>query len=234
MDFLLGVLGGMGPEAAVEFLRRLIRMTPAESDQEHLPTVLINDPRVPDRTAALTSGGPSPLPRLLRGALRLQELGCHLIVIPCNTAHAWLPELRREVKVPFLDIVEATVEEALEVSGARRAGLIATTGTLSAGLYQRALSARGVEVILPGPERQEEVMSIVFAVKKEGATDASRQRLKNIMEGLVARGAEVLIAGCTELPLVLPEAPPAPVADSLGAPARAVLRLAEEKGARKR
>lgn len=230
MDFLLGVLGGMGPEAAVEFLRRLIRLTPADSDQQHIPVLLLNDPRIPDRTAAIKREGPSPVHELIDAAGKLEAAGCDLIVIPCNTAHVWFREISAAVETPFLNIIKATVGEAVSLVPDPVVGLLATDGTLSSGLYQDALEEKGVDFLQPDEADQRSVMEIVFDIKREGATKAAQERLESVMSRLVERGANVLVAGCTELPLVLPDRPPVPAADSLSAPAAAVVALLRRKG----
>jgi aspartate racemase len=220
----------MGPEAAVEFLRRLIAFTPVQADQDHIPTVLVNDPRIPDRTANLEGRGESPLPQLIAAAKLLEQAGCDLIVIPCNTAHSWLRELRTQVAVPFLDIIECTVEEAQDTVPGAKVAVMASDGTLASGLYQNALAERNLEHLLPAPELQKRIVDILYAVKKDGATVPLRERLESVIEELAQQGAGVIIAGCTELPLVLPESTPVPVADSISAPARRIVRMLMQKG----
>ncbi|HXF67998.1 MAG TPA: amino acid racemase, partial [Burkholderiales bacterium] len=136
MNRLLGVLGGMGPLATVDFMRKVIEATPARSDQEHLPLIVYSVPQVPDRTAAILQGGASPLPAMLRGIEVLGRAGAQALAIPCNTAHYWYDELVRQGGLPILHIADAACA-ALERRGVRGAavGLLATSGTLAAGFY---------------------------------------------------------------------------------------------------
>lgn len=138
----LGVLGGMGPLASAVFMKRLTALTAAEVDQQHIPTILWSDPRIPDRTDAMVNGGEDPLPWLMHGASRLKQAGARAIVIPCNSAHLWYDELSEAVRLPILHIVTAVAANLQRLGMLRgRIGLIGTTGTLKLGLYQRQLDA---------------------------------------------------------------------------------------------
>src|SRR5689334_8554805 len=116
---LLGVLGGMGPLAGAAFVTRLVALTPAERDQEHVPVLLCNDPRIPDRSSARLGQGEDPLDSMLRGLRLLEGAGASLIAIPCNTAHLWYEQLAQRARVPLLHIVEAVCDdlERLGVEG---------------------------------------------------------------------------------------------------------------------
>ena len=140
IDKILGVLGGMGPLASAQFMVRLTLLTPATRDQDHIPTVLWSDPRVPDRTVGRLSGGADPLPWLLRGIEGLQQAGCTAIAIPCNTAHGWYDTMRDAARVPILHIVDAAAVE-LGRLGIRpgRIGVMGTQATLAMRLYQDRL-----------------------------------------------------------------------------------------------
>lgn len=207
----VGVLGGMGPEATADFFARLVRATPAARDQDHLRVVIDDDPSVPDRSAGIAGTGPSPGPHLARMARGLVAMGAELLVMPCNSAHAFEDEIRAAVPgTPFLSLIEATVAATrARVPSAVRVGLLATDGTLSGGVYARGFAAAGIEAIAPDPSGQREVMEAIYAVKAgaggpggPAAVDPGAT-LRRAAERLVAAGAEAVVAACTEVPLVL-------------------------------
>lgn len=207
MKKTIGILGGMGPEATAYFYELIIKNTKAEKDQEHIPVVIYADPGVPERTAAVLGKGPSPLPRLLEGVRVLKEAGADFIVMPCVTAHNFYDEIMREVKVNFLNLVEETMLYALRKNpGLKKAGVVASTGTLRARLFHEAFGKEGVEIIEPEEAEQERVQEAIFGKQgiKAGYTEGkSREEIRDVARALIARGAEAVIAGCTEVPLVL-------------------------------
>jgi aspartate racemase len=225
----IGILGGMGPLATVDFYRKVIDATPAGADQDHLPVVVWADPSVPDRSAALVGGGPDPTPWLVRGAHRLEAMGARVIATPCNTAHAFLDEVRNSVRAPMLDMIAETAGEIrAHHPEVRSVGLLATTGTVRAGLYQRALEAAGLRVVVPGELTQGEAVTGAIRRVKAGDTGPAAVCLvERAAEELAARGAHLLVAGCTELPLLLGELSAGlPVVDPTAALARAAVREA--------
>ncbi|GGS55199.1 aspartate/glutamate racemase family protein [Streptomyces violaceus] len=202
---IIGILGGMGPAATADFYAKLVSMTPGSSDQDHLRTVIWSDPTIPDRTAALIGDGPDPTPWLLHGGRVLREAGATIIAIPCNTAHAFVPRIAGHVGLPIVHMIG---EVARHLSALRphvhTAGLLATTGTVRAGLYQEWLDRFGISLVLPGPDSQrEEVMAAIHAVKAGRRDATAGEPLARAARGLTARGAQVIIAGCTEIPLGL-------------------------------
>jgi len=203
----IGVLGGMGPEATAHFFSLIIRHTAAAKDQDHLPVLIYNLPQIPERTSAILGKGPSPLPLLRKGVRTLARAGADLIVMPCVTAHAFLPEIRRASPVPVISLLEEALAGAKIVKpGLKRAGLLASTGTVRAGLFARTFGRAGIEVITPTEKEQAQVMEAIFGRRgiKAGFTEGRPRRLVlEIARRLVRRGAEAIIAGCTEIPLVL-------------------------------
>lgn len=202
---LVGILGGMGPAATVDLYSKIIAATPASTDQEHLRVLIWADPRVPDRTLALTRGGEDPTPYLVAGARALQDAGAAFYVMACNGAHAFLPRIREEVDLECLSIIEVTAAHIAALPYVRRVGLLATDATLSAGLYQDALLAHEVDVVQPVASDQETVMAAIFGVKSGTLSENQRNSLLDVVDRLVADGAEVIVAGCTEIPLALDE-----------------------------
>ena len=201
---IIGVLGGMGPAATADFYAKLVRATPASTDQDHLRVLIWSDPSIPDRTAALLGGGADPVPLLTDGATRLRSAGAAFLVVPCNTAHAFLPRVRERVDVSFLSMIEATATRiAGESASVARVGLLGTTATVQSGLYREELDRYGLELVAPTPTAQARVMAGIARVKA-GAIDAEAWRLvSEAATALADAGAELIIAGCTELPLAL-------------------------------
>ncbi|GAA3885021.1 amino acid racemase [Leifsonia kafniensis] len=202
---IVGILGGMGPAATADFYAKLVRATPARTDQEHLRTLIWSDPTIPDRTGALLHGGIDPTPLLLAGALLLRAGGAAVIAVPCNTAHAFIPRITREVGVPFVHMIEETVLSIRSrFPDATRVGLLSTTGTQASLLYDEALRRHGLEPLTPSAETQETRVMPAIARVKAGIVDArTTELIAEAARELVSRGAELVIAGCTELPIAL-------------------------------
>jgi aspartate racemase len=226
---VIGVLGGMGPAATADFYRKLIRATPAKSDQDHLQVLIFSNPQVPDRTAAIRGEGPDPLPALVAGAELLVRGGAELIAIPCVTAHYFYDALQRATAVPILHLVGETVTAVLaRHPRVRRVGLLATTGTLQARLFDAFFEPRGLELLRPDPEAQASlVMDAIYRVKAEGAHSVLRERIRGAADHLIRRGAELIVAGCTEVPLLLQDGDLSiPVVDATLVLAEAAVRAA--------
>ena len=207
---MLGVLGGMGPLASAHFMVRLTQLTPAARDQDHIPTVLWSDPRVPDRTVGQPSGEADPLPWLRRGVQGLQRAGCGAIAIPCNTAHRWYDAMRDAAQVPILHIVDATATDLRRIGfAAGRCGVMATQAALGMRLYQDRLGARGWDCIVPSPDEMDRLVSPAIALVKLNRMADAYEPLAESVRRLAARGATVVVLGCTEIPLGI-QAGPAP------------------------
>lgn len=228
MTRTVGVLGGMGPAATADFYTRLVAATGAERDQDHLRVLIDSNPRLPCRVSALADRGASPGPELAAMARGLERAGAELLVMPCNTAHAWADEIRAAVTSPLLDMVEATVEAALAARpGLRRVGVLATAAALDAGLYDHAFGARGVALIRTGPDARARFAALVARVKTGDVGPEVRSGMAELARALIQDGAEAIVAGCTEVPLVLEaEAVGAPLISSTDALVEATLRAA--------
>lgn len=221
---LIGVLGGMGPAAGAEFLSLLTRLSPAGSDQEHPPVILLSDPQIPDRTAALLGRGEDPTERIREDLFKLVFWGADLLAVPCNTAHAFIDRFAGELPVPLVHIVEATLREAIEKSP-NGGWLIATEGTLASGLYQERARRKGYILHLPSAPEQDEVTEIIRLVKANRISEAAG-RFRPLAERLWRQAALPLITACTETPLAYRAAglPESMTVSSLEALARATLR----------
>lgn len=200
----VGVLGGMGPEATLDFFARVLAATPAERDQDHLHLLIDNRPQVPNRNDAVAGSGPSPAPLLAEMARGLEAAGAELLVMPCNAAHAFADAIRAAVRIPFLDMIEATTEVTLErVPDLDTVGVLAAAGALDASLYQDAFRRRGVQAVVPEGARRERFMGLLYAIKRGEKGPAVREAMAELAAELVADGAQAIVAGCTEVPLVL-------------------------------
>ena len=198
----IGILGGMGPAATVDLFDKLVRATDAATDQDHLRILVDNNPRIPNRNEAIAGRGPSPVPALIAGAQGLEREGADFILISCNTAHFFAPEIQAAIAIPILSMIEATVNTA-KARGAQRVGVLAGTGCIEARLYQDALERAGIEPLTHNAEDQKRVMALIYRIKGGDLSEASRSEARALAEVLIARGAEAIVAGCTEAPLVL-------------------------------
>lgn len=226
---IIGILGGMGPAATADFYAKLVATTPGAGDQDHLRTVIWSDPTIPDRTQALLGDGPDPTPWLLDGSRVLREAGATVIAIPCNTAHAFVPRIADHVGLPIVHMIGEVARHLGAMSPRpRTAGLLATTGTVRAGLYQDWLDRFGIRLLLPDDASQDgEVMTAVRAVKSGAYGDTTTALLARAAQRLIEQGAQAVIAGCTEIPLGLPQdAVDVPLIDPAVILARALVRRA--------
>ena len=199
----IGIIGGMGPAATVDLMNKIIEMTDAGSDQDHIRLLVDSNTRIPDRTAAILHGGASPVPEMLDSARKLESIGADFLIMPCNTAHFFLPYLEQEVGIPFLNMPVETAR-LINRKGASKAAVLATDGTDRSGLYEKALSDAGIETLYPDEEQQKQLMSVIYDYIKKGITEPDAlpaEELRNLTDDLRARGAQVLILACTELPL---------------------------------
>ena len=225
---IIGILGGMGPEATADLYLRIIRATPAERDQDHPRTIIYSNSKVPDRTPAIVGDGPSPVPEMLKAAKILEEAGADFLVMPCNTAHFFIRELREGVGIPILHMIELTAEKvSRELPGVKDAGLIATDGTVRSGIYHGSFGEHGVDVRVPSEEHQRASMKAIYGHIKAGDLEGGREILLGVASALVDGGAQAVVCGCTEVSLVLGEGDvPVPVVDPLQVLAEAAVGVA--------
>ena len=207
LDYLLGVVGGMGPMATAAFMEIIIRKTDVTRDQEHMPMLVQHLPFIPDRTAYLlsdqkgnTNAAESPLPYIIDAAKKLEKDGATEIAIPCVTAHFFHDEIQKHISIPLLDGVEDT---AIYLSGKHIhcAGILATSGTVETGLFSEAFASHGMDCIYPQKEDQDAVMQLIYEDIKAGRP-VDRTRLLTVTSHLMAQGAETIVLGCTELSLI--------------------------------
>ena len=224
MDRIVGILGGMGPQATVDLMDKIIRATPAREEADHVHMIVECNPTVPPRTRALLEGGASPGPELARMARRLVTAGASVLAIPCNTAHAFITDITAAVDQPVLNMIELAANEVQAIApGTAKVGLLATRGTRWTRLYHDRLERRGWTVIDLKEREQERLDSLLANVKTRAVGPGERAAMHNIITDVCARGAGVVIAGCTEVPLLLPDDTPVAVLDPADILARAVV-----------
>ena len=218
MGKVLGVLGGMGPAATVAFLARVQALTPADGDQDHIRILADINPQVPDRNRQPDAAEQT----LGQMAMRLRDAGAQVLAMPCNTAHAQAAGIRK-VGLPFIDMIAETTAAAI-AGGAKKIGVLATPG--GEALYTRSLQATGARIVrLTGADR-EAFMACIYAVKRGDVGEAPRAEMRRLAAALVAAGAEAVIAGCTEVPLLLEAADvSAPLVDSAEVLAAACVKV---------
>jgi aspartate racemase len=224
---LLGILGGMGPEATADLYHQIVRLSPAKKDQDHIPTLIFSFPQVPDRTTAIKNQDRTIVPYLVEGVTRLEKAGASLIVIPCNTAHYFYDDMQRAVRIPVLHMIRETVQTVVaRHPDCRRVGLLATNGTISSGLYGKEFRARGIDVLYPDESIQSEcVMKAVYGIKAGRDKQTAEDLLFAAGASLERQGAQVIVLGCTEIPLAFnPKRASVPVVNATQVLAEAAIR----------
>ena len=224
----IGIIGGMGPAATVDLYAKIVAATAAASDQEHLRVLIDSNAGIPDRTAAILGQGEDPLPELITTARTLEQAGAELLTIPCNTAHYYYDSIQASVSVPVLHMIRETARHIVaQYPGVERIGLMATTGTLAIGLYDRVLEGVGLTVIRPEPDQQDLLMRSIYEGVKAGRLADAEMLAGGVASGLAERGAQVLVLGCTELPIALRHVSlPVPAVDPTQVLARAAVAAA--------
>ena len=204
MKKTLGVIGGMGPAATCDLMEKIISLTRAASDQEHIHMLADVNTAIPDRTAAILRGGPDPVPELTKSARRLVSAGADILLMPCNTAHYFYDDVARAVSVPVLHMPREAAA-ALKAAGVKKAGGLATDGTVRAGVYEKALVEAGIELLYPSPAMQAEVMRLIYDGVKGRSAPLESIPVGDILQDLRGQGAEKVVLACTELPIAFAE-----------------------------
>jgi len=225
----------MGPEATLDLFSKIVKGTKVKKDQDHLRILVDNHPQIPDRTLAIRGKGSSPLPKLVQSARLLERAGADFIVIPCITVHHFFVPLQRKIKIPILHILnETSAYIQTQLKEVDTIGILATTGTVEAGLFRKAFASTDVELIFPAPEAQKKyVMEAIYGrrgIKAIGPSENSKRLILKASKQLTMRGAQALVAGCTEIPLVLNDGDlPIPIIDPLSILASAAIKKAGGK-----
>ncbi len=198
----VGIIGGMGPEATVDLFVKIIKNTDAKKDQDHIPIVIDNYPQIPDRTAYIFGRGENPLPYLLESVRRLERASVDCLCMACNTAHYFIEELRRETKVPFISMIEVVLERIMEEGYCKKIGLMATDGTVKAKIYHNAFENAGLEIHNFEGGIQRLIMESIYKLKA-GEHEQAKELFKNAISVIKSKSYDCLIAGCTEVPVLL-------------------------------
>ena len=229
---IIGILGGLGPAATSDLLSRIIKFTKAKKDQDHIHVIIDNNPKIPDRTQAIFGKGESPVPALVESGKMLERAKVDFIIIPCNTAHFFYDELKGHLRIPIVHMIREVAKKIhKEYPDIRKVGLLSTQGTIKAGLYQKELMAFGIDVIKPDEKSQNMVTEAIYGTKgiKCGYLEGrSKQLIYNAIDNLLNNGAEVIIGGCTEIPLVVDvETVPVPFINSNQVLAESAVNIAK-------
>jgi aspartate racemase len=193
-------LGGMGPLATSDMFQKIIQVTKAADDQSHVRVCIDSNTEIADRTAAILHGGKNPLPEMVKSAVGLQQMGADVLIMPCNTAHYFYEDIVSQIEIPFLHMLDETAD-AIARRGITRVGLLATDGTVQSGVYHRAFQKKGIEELIPDEQGQREVMHLTYDGIKAGNFSIDTVGFYQTARELMERGAELLVLGCTELPL---------------------------------
>ncbi len=204
MKKTIGIIGGMGPAATCDLMEKIIALTDASRDQEHIHQIADVNTAIPDRTAAILHGGADPLPEMVKSAKRLEAAGAEILLLPCNTAHYFYDGLASQVTVPLLHMPEETAR-VLAGRGVRTAGILATDGTVQSGVYGKALARYGIRAAYPSPAMQEQVMRLIYDGVKSRSVPLRDVPVGDILADLRDKGAEVFVLACTELPIAFAE-----------------------------
>ena len=234
----VGVLGGMGPEATVLLMTRVITLTPASDDSDHVPMLIDNNTQVPSRIKAIIEKtGEDPGTVLVAMARRLAEAGVEALAMPCNTAHHYAPLLKEAVSIPFLDMVELTADHiarlcgSVDSSAVFRVGMLASPAVRITGVFDRAFAARGLYPVYP--PHQDAMLACIKAIKAAGRSDTAIELLQNAAVELTTEGLDFLLVACSELSLIKDSLPYGiPVVDTIDVLAEAVIAFSRDGLAR--
>lgn len=222
----VGILGGMGPEATILLMQKLLRAVPARDDSDHIPLLVHQNPAVPSRIKALIDGtGEDPGPTLARMARDLAAAGAQALAMPCNTAHHYAPVVAAATSLPFLNMIDLTAS-GLSAQGARRIGMLASPATRLARVFDAPFAARGLTPLFLTDDSS--LLAIIRGVKAGQSAATLAPRLRAEADALVAQGADHLLVACTELSLMTGDLPQTtPVTDSLDCLTRAIAAFAQ-------
>jgi len=230
---MAGIFGGMGPEATANLYQLVVSLTPAKKDQEHIPTIIFSFPQVPDRTTAIINNNRAIIPYLVQGVQLLEKSGASFIAIPCNTAHYFYDEMQSAVNIPIIHMIRETVTEVIRINPmVKKIGILATNGTIQTGLYESEFKKKGIKVLMPDASVQkdcvmEAIAGIKAGIEKKRCTDLLAVAGRQLEE----KGAEIIVLGCTEIPLAFDEKCVAvPVVNATRVLAKAIIHFYSKLG----
>ncbi len=225
---IIGILGGMGPEATADLFMRIIRATPVKKDQDHFRVIIDSNSKIADRTPAILGTGPSPLPMMIETGKNLERAGADFLLLPCNTAHFFHSEIQAELGIPLLHMIKLSAKHIKKnYPEVKRVGLQASDGTLASKLYCKSYDEYGIEIITPSDASQKDVMDAIYRDIKTGNLENGGKLLHRVAVELIEDGSDAVICGCTEVSLVLHYRDvPVPVVDPLQVLAEEAVKLA--------
>ena len=195
----VGIIGGMGPLATVHLFERIVLRTKAQKDQEHIRVIIDNNTNIPDRTKAILGDGENPVEELVVSARILENSGADFLIMPCNTAHYFIEDIKKCVHIPFINMPEETVKYTYDKYGKDTVvGIMATDGTIKSKIYENYYCKLGIKTVVP-IKTQEKVMEFIYDVIKKGNYNAGTDLLFECVNELKDLGATVFLLGCTEL-----------------------------------
>jgi aspartate racemase len=223
----VGIIGGMGPEATLDLFYKIIKATPVKKDQDHIHIIIDNFPQIPDRTAFLLGKGENPLPYILKSVKTLEKANVNVLCMPCNTAHYFVEDIRNATRLPFISIIESTLDKIKSrFKNSKNIGLLVTDGTIIGRVYHKVFEVEGYKIITPSEEKQNEVMKIIYSIKA-GKIEENVQTFEEIIEHMKFLGSELIVLGCTELPILLKYFKPSiPLVDVTSCLAKEVVNFA--------
>jgi len=226
---VVGILGGMGPEATVDIFQKIVHFTNVKKDQEHLHLIIDSNPKIPDRTTSIKTGDRKIVPALIETASNLEQAGADFIIIPCNTAHYFLEDVVKAINIPIINMIKETVHKVVQAH-ISSVGIMATVGTIQTGLYQNELEKEDIQFILPEIESRGIIMDAITRIKAGDDKKAIAKIFLKEVKGLKNRGANAFILGCTEIPLAFPfDQVKEPVFDATTILAHAAIQFAKGK-----
>lgn len=226
MQKTIGIIGGMGPLATVDLMSKIISFTDAKEDQDHIHVIADNYPQIPDRTAAITGYGDDPTSCMVESAQRLEQAGAHILIMACNTAHYFFNAVNDSVQIPVVHMPRETIR-FVKKEQLSNVGLLATDGTIITNVYQQYCQKHRINMITPDARLQRKVMDGIYAIKA-GLIDEGHLFIENVAKSLESRGAEAIIAGCTEVPIVLSQVSEFRVIDPTEIAAKQLIKLAKQ------
>ena len=227
----IGILGGMGPDATSLFFKRIIQYTPVHTDQEHLKIIIYNNPEIPDRTEAIVNNKESPVEKVKEGIKFLENSIVDFIAIPCVTIHYFFDEIVSSVNIPVLNLVEETALYIKEkYPDSKKIGILATMGTFKRHIFEKIYHKENFITIVPNERGQENLMKSIYGkegIKAGFISGYPKDLILKVVDDLIGKGAEVIVGGCTEIPIVIAQDDiKVPFIDSLTVLAKAAIRKA--------
>lgn len=197
----VGILGGMGPLATADLFNKIVTLTDAKSDNEHIHVIIDNNTEIPDRTDYIINNGKNPLKHMIKSAQRLEMMGADVIIMPCNTAHYFYDEIIKYIDISFINMIEETAKEVKRIyPSLKKIGLLATEGTCKAGIYDKIFDKYDLELVKSSSDKQRYITELIYDIKK-GKAHINLQGFYIVLDELKNSGVDIFILGCTELPV---------------------------------